>query len=149
MEGVVDSDGGEGVVDSERGEQGMVDSGGGEGVNAYPMEYKMTMTIASSSSSPAWCHVTNCDTVPLARCVVCGTGDAVCLSFPLVGAGHCLAVVGAFLSFLSLLAVALVRRTLVCWALAVVCWPLSSLRAFVELLGGWRRFGRLALFVVV
>ena len=63
----------------------MVDSGGGEGVNAYPMEYKMMTTIASSSSSPAWCHVADCDTIPLARCVVCGTGDAVCLSFPLVG----------------------------------------------------------------
>ena len=138
-----------GVVDSGRGEQGMVDSGGGEGVNAYPMEYKMTTMIASSSSSPAWCHVADCDTVPLARCIVCGTGDAVCLSFLLVGAGRRLAVVGAFLSFLSLLAVALVRRALVCWALAVVCWPLSSLRAFVESLGGWRRFGRLALFVVV
>ena len=149
MEGVVDSDGGEGVVDSERGEQGMVDSGRGEGVNAYPMEYKMTMTIASSSSSPAWCHVADCDTVPLARCVVCGTGDAVCPSFPLVGTGRCLAVVGAFLSFLSLLAVALVCRALVCWALAIVCWPLSSLRAFVESLGGWHRFGWLAVFVVV
>ena len=34
------------------GEQGMVGSGGGEGVNAYPMEYKMTTTITSSSSSP-------------------------------------------------------------------------------------------------
>ena len=34
------------------GEQGMVGSGGGEGVNAYPMEYKMTMTITLSSSSP-------------------------------------------------------------------------------------------------
>ena len=33
-------------------EQGMVGSGGGEGVNAYPMEYKMTTTITSSSSSP-------------------------------------------------------------------------------------------------
>ena len=55
MEG---SDGGEGVgsgtgmVGSGGGEEGMVGSGGGEGVNAYPMEYKMTTTIASSSSSP-------------------------------------------------------------------------------------------------
>ena len=40
-------------------------------------------------------------------------------------------------------------HALVFWALAVVCWPLSSLHAFVESLGGWRRFGRLALFVVV
>ena len=148
-EGVVDSDGGEGVVDSGRGEQGMVDSGGGEGVNAHPMQYKMMMTIGSSSSSPAWCHVADCDTVPLAHCVVCGTGDVVCQSFLLVGAGRRLAVVGVFLSFLLLLAVALVCRMLVCWALAVVCWPLSSLRAFVELLGGWHHFGRLALFVVV
>ena len=143
MEG---NDGGEGVVDSERGEQGMVDSGGGKGVNAYPMEYKMMTMIASSSSSPAWCHVADCDMVPLAHCVVCSTGDVVCLSFPLVGAGHRLAVVGAFW---SLLAVALLCWALVCWALAVVCWPLSSLRAFVESLGGWRRFGWLALFVVV
>ena len=148
-EGVVDSDGGEGVVDSGRGEQGMVDSGGGEGVNAYPMEYKMTTTIASLSSSPAWCHIADCDTVPLAHCIICGTGDAVCLSFPLVGAGRRLAVIGVFLSFLSLLAVTLIRRGLVCWALAVVCWPLSSLHVFVESLGGWRHFGQLALFVVV
>ena len=132
-----------------RGEQGMVDSGGGEGVNAYPLEYKMTTTIASSSSSPAWCHVADCDMVPLAHCVVCGTADVVCLSFPLVGAGCRLTVVGALLSFSSLLAVALVRRALVYWALAVVCWPLSSLRAFVKSLGGWRCFGRLVLFVVV
>ena len=149
MEGVVDSDGGEGVVDREIGEQGMVDSGGGEGVNAYPMEYKMTTTIASSSSSPAWCHVADCDTVPLARCVVCCTGDVVCPSFPLVCAGRRFTVVGALLSFSSWLAVALIHRALVCWAFAVVCWPLSSLRVFVESLGGWRRFGRLALFVVV
>ena len=91
MEG---SDGGEGVVDREGGEQGMVDSGGGEGVNAYPMEYKMTTTIASSSSSPTWCHVADCNTVPLARCVVRGSGDVVWLSFPLVGAGRRLTVVG-------------------------------------------------------
>ena len=146
MEG---NDGGEGVVDREGEEQGVVDSGGGEGVNAYPMEYKMTMTIASSLSSPAWCHVADCDTVPLARCVVCCTGDVVWLSFPLVGAGGRLTVVGALLSFSSLLAVALVHRALVCWALGVVCWLLSSLRTFVESLGGWGRFGRLALFVVV
>ena len=32
--------------------------------------------------------------VPLARCVVRDSGDAVCLLFPLVGAGHHLTVVG-------------------------------------------------------
>ena len=95
----MDSDGGEGVVDSERREQGMVDSGGGEGVNAYPMEYKKTTTIVSLSASPTWCHIADCDTVPLARCIVCGTGDVVCLSFPLVGAGRRLTVVGALLPF--------------------------------------------------
>ena len=118
-------------------------------MNAYPMEYKMTMTIASLSSSPAWCHVADCDMVPLAHCIVCSTGDVVCLSFPLVGAGRHLTVVGALLSFSLSLAVTLVRRALVCWASAVVCWLLSSLRAFVESLGGWRCFGWLALFVVV
>ena len=148
-EGVVDSDGGEGVVDSEGGEQGMVDSGGGEGVNAYPMEYKMTMMIVLLLSSPAWCHVADCDTVQLAHCVVCSTGDVVCLSFLLVGAGRCLTVIGALLSFLSLLAVGLICRALVCWVLAVICWPLSSLHVFVKLLGGWHCFGWLALFVVV
>ena len=30
--------------------------------------------------------------------------------------------------------------------LAVVCWSLSSLPAFFESLGGWRRFGRTALW---
>ena len=146
MEG---NDGGEGVVDREGGEQGVVDSGGGEGVNAYPMEYKMMMTIASLSSSPAWCHIADCDMVPLACCVVCCTGDVVWLSFLLVGTGCRLTVVGALLLFSSLLAVALVRQALVCWALGVVCWPLSSLRAFVKSLGGWCHFGQLALFVVV
>ena len=56
---------------------------------------------------------------------------------------------GASWSFSSLLVVALVRLVLVCWGMAVVCRSLSSLPAFFELLGCWRRFGRTALFVVV
>ena len=138
MEG---NDGGEGVVDREGGEQGMGDSGGGKGVNAYPVEYKTTTTIALSLSSPAWCHVADCDTVPLAHCVVCSTGDVVWLSFPLVGAGCRLTVVGALLSFSWLLAVALVHRVLVCWALFAghcrLCVRLSSRWVVGIVLGGW------------
>ena len=37
----------------------------------------------------------------------------------------------------------------VCWALAIGCRSLSSLRVVIESLGGGRRFGWLGLFVVV
>ena len=48
---------------------------------------------------------------------------------------------GCCLRFRHCWAIALVRLTLICWTLAVICQSLSSLHAFIKLLGGWRHFG--------
>ena len=94
MEG---SDGGKGVVDSEEGGQGMVALVEGR---SECSPYRISnddddnVVIVPASVCVASCHVAEWDTVPLARCVVRGSGDAVCLSFPLVGAGRRLTVVG-------------------------------------------------------
>ena len=156
MEG---SDGGEGVgsgtgmVGSGGGEEGMVGSGGGEGVNAYPMEYKMTTTIASLSSPVRLRRLVprrrmrHGPARPLRRSWLWGHGVPVVFACGRWSSfdsrwGRCC-------RFRRCWAVALVRRALVCWTLAVVCRSLSSLRAFIESLGGWCRFRPPALFVVV
>ena len=87
------------------------------------------------------CPVAERDTVPLARWVVCGSGD---VGMPVVPTCGSWSSFGAWLSLSP------------CWAftvihlvLAVGCRSLSSLCAVIELLGRGRRFGRLGLFVVV
>ena len=50
-QGVEGSDGGKGVVNSERGGHGMVGSEEGEGEDAYRIEYKKTRTTLSPLSS--------------------------------------------------------------------------------------------------
>ena len=136
------------------GEQGMVGSGGGERVNAYPMKYKMTTTITSSSSSP----VRLCRLVPRRRM---RHGPARPLRHSWLW-GRGVPVVfacgrwssfdsrwGRCCRFRHCWAVALVHRALICWTLAIVCRLLSSLHAFIESLGGWCRFWHPVLFVVV
>ena len=69
-----------------------------------------------------------------------------CLSFPLVAAGR---GSGRGCRCRPCWAFAVIHLALVCWALAVGCWSLSSLRAVIESLGGGRRFGQLRFIVVV
>ena len=94
MEG---SDGGKGVVDSEEGGQGMVALVEGR---SECSPYRISnddddnVVVVPASVCVASCHVAEWGTVPLACCVMRGSGDAVCLSFWLVGAGHRLTVVG-------------------------------------------------------
>ena len=133
------------------GEQGMVGSGGGEGVNAYPMEYKMTTTITSSSSSPVRLRrlvprrrMRHGPARPLRRSWLWGRGVPVVFACGRWSSFD--SRWGRWGRFRRCWAVALVRRALVCWGLAVVSRSLSSLPAFFESLGGWRRFGRTALW---
>ena len=81
---------------------------------------------------------------PVGSSVVLGTWA--CLSFPLVAAGR---RSGCRCRCRPCWAFAVIRLALVCWALAVSCRSLSSLRAVIESLGGQHRFGQLGLFVVV
>ena len=92
------------------------------------------------------CHVADAkrSRSPIGLSVVLGTW--MCLPFPLVAAGR---RSGCCCRCRPCWAFAVIRLALVCWALAVGCRSLSSLRAVIESLGGGRRFGRLGLFVVV
>ena len=92
------------------------------------------------------CHVADAtrSRSPVGSSVVLGTWA--CLSFPLVAAGS---RSGRGCRCRPCWAFAVIRLALVCWALAVGCRSLSSLRAVIESLGGGRRFGRLGFFVVV
>ena len=81
---------------------------------------------------------------PVGSSVVLGTWA--CLSFPLVAAGR---RSGRRCRCRPCWAFTVIRLALVCWALAVGCRSLSSLRMVIESLGRVRRFGQLGLFVVV
>ena len=148
MEG---SDGGKGVVDSEEGGQGMVALVEGRS-ECSPCRISNddndNVVIVPVSVCVASCHVAEWDTVPLAHCVVRGSGDMVCLSFPLVGAGRRLTVVGGVV-VIFVIAGGRTRSSGAHLLVAIVYWSLSSLRVFIESLGRWRRFGKPALFVVM
>ena len=92
------------------------------------------------------CHVADAtrSRSPVGSSVVLGT--RACLSFPLVAAGR---RSGRGCRCRPCWAFVVILLALACWALAVGCRSLSSLRAVIESLGGGRRFGQLGFFVVV
>ena len=148
MEG---SDGGKGVVDSEEGGQGMVALVEGRSeCSPYRISNNNddNIVIVPVSVCVASCHVAEWDTVPLAHCIVRGSGDAVCLLFPLVGAGRRLIVVGGVM-VIFVIAGSRTRSSGAHLLVPVVYWSLSSLHVFIESLGRWHRFGKPALFVVM
>ena len=127
-EGVMGNKGGrEGLMGSKGGREGLMGSKGGGG-SAYLVEYKMTTTIASSSSSSlvslprlvAPSPNATRSRVPVWSFVVLAAWA--CLSFPLVAAGRRL---GRGCHCRPCSAFTVIHLVFVGWPLAVLCWSLS------------------------